>query len=341
MIPFEKYNKNYIIGEVLCIEKFVYWRNSWIGLGMMEMAESNRLMETARHIIITVRKNNAMAMMVKERNIKMLVRDNNFNIRQIAESGQCFRMNRMEDQKYNLIAYGKYLELTQLSKDTVELSCNREEFTNIWEEYFDLKYDYSSIVQGIAHGEDDFLKEAIEFGKGIRILKQEPFEAMISFIISQNKNIPAIKNCIAALCVRYGKKITDPKTGIEYHSFPTPEILGIAKNEDLRCLKTGYRDEYIIRAAQAVSTGAIDLSRLKKCSFKEAVKELKNIHGIGEKVANCVCLYGLHHIEGFPIDVWIARVLKEIYHNEFDQKKYEGYAGIVQQYMFYYMRSKK
>ncbi|MDD3172303.1 MAG: DNA glycosylase [Herbinix sp.] len=276
----------------------------------------------------------------------MIIHNQNFDIMQIADSGQCFRMNYIENKdkkvKYGLVAYGRYLELTQLDPDTVEFSCSEEEFYQIWEEYFDLKYDYGKIVNGLINGEDPFLKEAALYGKGIRILKQEPFEAAISFIISQNKNIPAIKNCIEGICRRYGEQKENKECGrIDYVTFPTAEVLGQAVKEDLRALKTGYRDEYILKAAQAVKTGELDLENLKQCSFEEAVKTLKGIHGIGEKVANCISLYGLHHIEGFPVDVWIQKVLKEIYNNQFDKDKYKGYSGIVQQYMFYYMRHLK
>lgn len=273
----------------------------------------------------------------------MLIRNNNFNIRQIADSGQCFRMNPVKDNDnritYGLVAFGKYLELTQISPDTVELSCSEEEFHQIWEDYFDLNYDYGKIVNTLTAGEDKFLKEAAEYGRGIRILKQEPFEAMISFIISQNKNIPAIKNCIEAICERYGeKKVCRECGGKQYFAFPTAEVLSKAVKEDLRTLKTGYRDEYIIGASGSVADGRLNLNDLRECCFEESVKVLKGIHGIGDKVANCVLLYGLHHIEGFPVDVWIRRILKDIYHDQFDKEKYKGFSGIVQQYMFYYMR---
>lgn len=276
----------------------------------------------------------------------MLIHNQNFNIRQIADSGQCFRMNQIEYKdnldKYGLIAYGKYLELIQISQDTVELSCSEEEFHQIWEEYFDLNYNYSKIVEDLTAGEDEFLQEAAQYGKGIRILKQDPFEAAISFVISQNKNIPAIKSCIEAICERFGeKKPCKECGGISYHTFPTAEVLAQAEINDLRSLKTGYRDEYIKKTAQSVISGELDLEYLKQCSFEEAVITLKSIHGIGEKVANCISLYGLHHVEGFPVDVWIRRVLEEIYHNQFDKDKYRGYSGIVQQYMFYYMRHLK
>lgn len=271
----------------------------------------------------------------------MLLHNNHFNIMQIAESGQCFRMNRLEGDsriRYGLVAYGKYLELEQLSETTVELSCSEEEYEEIWKDYFDICYDYGKVIQELLEGDDQFLRSAAEFGKGVRILRQEPFEAAVSFIISQNKNIPAIKNCIEAICECYGERRYSKECGKEFWSFPTPEVLAQANKEDLRKLKTGYRDEYIIRASQAVLQGELNFEHLKKCSHDDAVKTLKNIHGIGEKVANCISLYGLHHIEGFPVDVWILRVLKEIYTDKFDKDKYAGYAGIIQQYMFYYMR---
>lgn len=273
----------------------------------------------------------------------MRIHNKNFNIQQIADSGQCFRMNRVEDREgqvtYGLIAFGKYLELRQPEEDVVELSCSEEEYELLWKDYFDLEYDYGKIVDELLQGEDSFLKAAAEYGRGIRILKQDPFEAMISFIISQNKNIPAIKNCIEGICKRYGeRRISMECKGVEYYTFPSPAILAAAEKEDLRALKTGYRDEYIIRASQAVASGKIDLLKLSQSTFDEAFLELRKIHGVGEKVANCIALYGLHHIDGFPVDVWILKVLEKIYQNNFDKKKFHGYAGIIQQYMFYYVR---
>jgi N-glycosylase/DNA lyase len=255
-------------------------------------------------------------------------------------------MNRIEDKenrvRYSLIAYGRYIELTQVSWDTVEKSCTEEEFHELWEEYFDLNFDYGKIVRELAEGEDRFLSEASAYGNGIRILKQEPFEAMISFIISQNKNIPAIKACIEAICTRFGERKVNPRCGnISFTAFPAPRTLAEAAKEELRALKTGYRDEYILRASKAAANGDIDFDRLKSCGYKEAVATLMSIHGVGEKVANCIALYGLHHIDGFPVDVWIRRVLDEYYNGSFNKDRYHGYAGIIQQYMFYYIRNRK
>jgi N-glycosylase/DNA lyase len=251
-------------------------------------------------------------------------------------------MNQLEANRYCLIALGRYLELIQREEAVIELSCSEAEYEELWKDYFDLEYDYHHLVETLRTGKDSFLQSAAEYGKGIRILRQDFFEMMISFIISQNKNIPSIKSSVEALCRRYGTPII-AAVGKEdsYYAFPTPQQLARATKEELRELKVGYRDEYILQASRAVADGLLDLSHIQSCSYEEASKALRQIHGIGEKVANCICLYGLHHIEVFPIDVWIKRILEEVYRNEFDLQLYEGQAGIIQQYMFYYMRSMK
>ena len=269
----------------------------------------------------------------------MDIKNTNFDLKQTADSGQCFRMNQTGDNQYGLIAYGKYLNLIRMDEDTVRLGCGEEEYHQIWEGYFDLVYDYGSIIQSLLSGEDRFLSQAAAYGQGIRILRQEPFETMISFIISQNKNIPSIKNCIERLCERFGDYIDcKERPGGGYYTFPKAEILAGAEAGELRKLKLGYRDEYIIKASQAVADGSIDLDELSRCSYEKAFMKLKGIRGIGDKVANCIALYGLHHIEAFPVDVWINKAIKEFYNGSFDSGKYQGYAGIVQQYMFYYIR---
>ncbi len=268
----------------------------------------------------------------------MRIKNKNFDIKQIADSGQCFRLNSVGENKYGLIAFDRYIELEQLDYDLVEISCTTKEYSNIWKAYFDMDYNYGSIVDSLIEGSDEFLREAAAYGRGIRILRQDPFEMLISFIISQNKNIPSIKTCIERICRDYGSCQEDNIRGIAYYTFPSPEIMASAKQEDLRALKLGYRDEYIIGASKAVTSGELNMEALKDCSHEEAVKALKNIKGIGDKVANCISLFGLHHIEAFPIDVWMKRVITEFYNNDFDPGRFAGYAGIVQQYMFYYIR---
>lgn len=269
----------------------------------------------------------------------MIIQSKNFNIKHIADSGQCFRMNQMNQDTYNLVAFGKYIELTQQGPDTIEITCSEEDYETIWKEYFDLSYQYDTIVTSLINGEDIFLREAAAFGSGLRILKQDLFEILISFIISQRKNIPAIKSCIEQLSKKYGDKINHNNQ--TFYTFPTPERLSNAKQSELREIGLGYRDVYILKTSQAVANGDIELLKLKSCSNEEAMNQLKNLPGVGIKVANCVALYGLHQIDAFPIDVWIARILNDIYNNQFELEQYNGYAGIVQQYMFYYIRNKK
>ena len=270
----------------------------------------------------------------------MIIKSDNFNLEQIAESGQCFRMNKLEDEEtYGLVAYHRFIKMRQIDDRTIKFSCSQEEYESIWKDYFDMSYNYLAITKHIEQGEDEFLKKAVSYGSGIRILRQEPFEVLISFIISQNKNIPSIKKGIEGICEKYGRPILSQDSDYVYYSFPSPEKLARAKKEDLRALKLGYRDEYIIEASRAVVDGRLDLDELIKGSHEEAVSKLKQIKGIGDKVANCISLFGLHHIEAFPIDVWIRRVLEDVYDNKFDASKYQGYAGIVQQYMFYYIRA--
>lgn len=270
----------------------------------------------------------------------MIKKIEHFNLKHISESGQCFRMNLIAGNEYGLVAYGKYLKLTQVDEEHVEFHCNEEEYKTIWTEYFDLSYDYKKIYMKLQSEDDIFLKEASSFGSGIRILKQEPYEALISFIISQNKNIPAIKSSIEKISKRYGNEIKVEETGEIYYSFPTPSAIAAATHEELRLAGLGYRDDYLIKTSQAIVDGLINLDELVHATHDHAVMELLKLHGVGIKVANCASLYGLHHIDAFPIDTWIKKILKEIYDNKFQVEKYEGYAGIVQQYMFYYMRNR-
>ena len=274
----------------------------------------------------------------------MIIQSNQFDIQQIADSGQCFRMNPIGHGRYALVAYGNYLELTQLDSKTVELSCDADEFDCLWKAYFDLEYDYGALVDRLEQGKDPFLREAARFGHGLRILHQEPFETLVSFLLSQNKNIPAIKATVEQLCQLYGeaKVWTDPKSGrvVSYYAFPKPSSLAMADPQDLRRTGMGYRDAYILKTAQAVVSGELDLNALQSGGPEESKERLKGLYGVGDKVANCVCLFGLHQLNVCPVDVWIDRVLREVYSGAFDWTPYQDVAGIVQQYMFYYIRRK-
>jgi len=266
----------------------------------------------------------------------MIIKSENFNLKQIADSGQCFRMLEIDKDTYSLVAFDRYIELKQIDDETIELSCDEDEYKEIWHNYFDMDYDYSHIYKRLISGDDEFLRDAASFGKGIRILQQDPFEILISFIISQNKNIPAIMSSIEAISRMFGEeKASGSRT---YYTFPSPKALSMVSLEELREAKLGYRDKYVQNAARLVASGELDLNLLKKSDPRVAFKELNNLLGVGPKVANCISLFGLHHLEMVPVDVWIKRSIEEVYDNKFDWDEYEGYAGIVQQYMFYYMR---
>lgn len=269
----------------------------------------------------------------------MVIENSNFILEHIASSGQCFRMNKIKETEFSVVAGGKLLLLEQLGDNKVSLSCSEEEFEGFWKGYFDLDYDYERVVNSLLTGEDEFLRKAAAYGSGLRILKQELFEILITFIISQRKSIPAIKRCVEELCQRFGERKADTAADMVYYTFPSPESLGKAGKEALRAAGLGYRDEYVRQTALAVAKGDIDLDCLRTLSYEEALKELMKLPGVGVKVANCVALYGLHQIDAFPVDVWIDRILTDIYRNQFDVTRYNGYAGIVQQYMFYYIRS--
>lgn len=259
----------------------------------------------------------------------------NFDLKMIEESGQCFRMKEIADNKYCLIAMNHYLEIEKIDLETFRFSCSQGEFNSIWEEYFDLKTDYSKFATSV-DPEDEFLIEAVKYGSGIRILKQEVWEMIVTFIISQRKSIPSIKNIVERLCVKYGEK--KESHGIIYHTFPSYQVLGELELEDFQDLSMGYRDKYILKAAKDFLYGEIEIEYLKNANYEDAFQALSNLYGVGTKVANCVLLFGLYHIDAFPIDTWIQRIINVIYEGNFPREKYKGYEGIIQQYMFYYAR---
>lgn len=268
----------------------------------------------------------------------MIITSKNFNLEHIAMSGQCFRMHKLEKDKYSLVALGRYIELTQITPDTVEITCEEEEYQRIWKEYFDMGYDYHRIVSSLLTGEDEFLKSAADYGRGLRILKQDVYETLITFIISQRKSIPAIKNCVEALSQMFGQRKKSIHNQIDYYTFPTPEELSNATKGELREAGLGYRDDYLIKTTEAILQGKVDLLKLQHMPYEESIQELMTLSGVGIKVANCVALFGLHHIDAFPVDVWIDRILNQVYNKKFNVNQYSGFAGIVQQYMFYYAR---
>lgn len=243
--------------------------------------------------------------------------------------GQSFRWAKIDAQTVIGKVRDKVITLKQLG-DTVEISATAEEFRNYWAHYFDVYADFSELEK--LADEDKFISKCWEYGKGIHVLHQDLWEMVVSFIISQRNNIPNIKNTIEKLCRHYGEDAINEK-GVK--AFPIPEALvgadELALAELTRC---GYRAEYIIEAADFAVRGG--LNGLSKEPYEKQLNRLKTVRGIGDKVANCVILFGLHNRRAFPIDIWMQRIIDVKYNGRLDTSKYGEVAGVLQQYMFYY-----
>ncbi len=253
------------------------------------------------------------------------------------ECGQCFRWNVDNDGNYIGIACGKICMVRGR-----EIICESEELP-FWHDYFDFDTDYQEIERILT--ERDFsLEKCIKFGKGIRILKQDVWETIISFIISANNNIPRIRKIIETMCRLFGDKLHN-EFGV-FYSFPSAERLSQLKRDDLAPLRAGYRDLYILDAANKIATKEVDIEAFADMPTALVRKELMKIKGIGKKVADCIMLFSLGRHSVFPTDVWIKRILSNVYNvndkdiESFVCDKYGEYAGIAQQYLYYYYRSK-
>lgn len=249
-----------------------------------------------------------------------------FDLDQTLDCGQAFRWKKIRSE-YDCTYTGFFLNdsLTISQKDDYFIlhDTSESEFLNKWVEYFDLNTDYFELKKLFSR--DDTLKKACKFSGGIRLLKQDAWECLCSFIISQNNNIPRIKLIIERLCTHYGY-------------FPTPDELAVETPESIEYLKSGFRAKYIIDAAQKVSSGEVNLEEIKKMPIEEARQKLIAIKGVGAKVSECVLLFGMYRTEAFPVDVWIKRVLERYYPDGFPEFA-KQYAGIAQQYLFHYIRN--
>lgn len=267
-----------------------------------------------------------------------------FNLDHIFDCGQAFRWKKEEDGSYSGKAFGKAINIgfkydgiekskgksKEKSSGTLILkNSSKEDYEKIWKKYLDLDRDYGKIKRELGT-KDSVLKEAIKSGEGIRILNQDLWETIISFIISQNNNIPRIKKCIESLACSFGDGI----------SLPNPEELSILREEELLSIKLGYRSKYLIETAKQVVNNGLPKN----------FDELLELNGVGPKVANCISLFGMHHLESFPIDVWVKRLMNKYY--GFDEKDTKGmeifaqntfgdYGGIAQQYLFYHIRKEE
>ncbi len=254
------------------------------------------------------------------------------------DCGQCFRWQAQDDGSYIGIAGGKAVRISA-DNDTVTIDgCNDEDYKNFWRNYLDADRDYSEIKKAVNTNET--MAKAVAFGGGIRILRQEFFEALISFIISQRSSIPKIKNSVEKISALWGNEIIFE--GKVYYSFPSPEKLASLSEDDLRKTGVGYRAPYIIKAAQAVANGNINADELYKLDTPSAREKLLTLYGVGDKVCDCVLLFSLGKYDLFPADVWIKRVMEESF-NTTDAKKigediFGKYSGFAQQYLFYWRK---
>jgi len=264
--------------------------------------------------------------------------DDDFDLDAIADSGQCFRWERVGAGAYRVLHGARCLRIRALARNAFELDCGAAEYGAVWRDYFDLDEDYRRIRMRIDPAVDPFLFAAAEQQKGIRILRQDPWEALVCFLISQNKNIPAIRRSVALLAETCGMRLED-RSGAAYYAFPGPAEVAAMDAEALRRCGLGYRCAYVHAAAVAVLAGKIDLERLKNADEETTVAALTGLYGVGAKVAGCVSLFGLHHTDAFPRDVWIRRVLAQEYPEGYPFDRYTPYNGVCQQYMFAYSRA--
>ncbi len=268
-----------------------------------------------------------------------------FEPKDIFECGQAFRWTKEEDSSYTTVAYGRVLNVKKEGRDIVFEPCNLKDFQEVWYSYFDLGTDYGKIKKDLS--KDPILKKATEYGQGIRILNQEPFETIISFIISANNQIPRIKKSVEIIAREYGDLIGEFK-GKKYYSFPGPDKLSKVSVEEIReKARVGFRDKRIIATSEMVANGEIDLDKIFDLSKDEGKEELKRLPGVGPKVADCCLLFAFKKGDAFPVDTWVKRVMEYFYLKEetslpkIGKKGAELFgdlAGYAQQYLFYYAR---
>lgn len=280
---------------------------------------------------------------IQKENQIILEETTDFHLGQTLECGQCFHFKKLGDNEYGISAFGRLLHAKQIADKVIFYNTTMDDYRQIWLEYFDLNRDYGQIKKALLSA-DDKLCDAIETMWGIRILQQDFFETLISFIISQNKQIPHIKQIVADISREYGTFLGEIN-GESFYSFPDCHTLKAVGEEELRRLKTGFRAPYICDAAGKVGDGILTEELLCSLNTAEVMGRLMEIKGVGEKVASCVMLFGLGIREEFPVDVWIKRIMEELYfHKDTPREEirmkamemYGKYGGYAQQYLFYY-----
>ena len=282
-----------------------------------------------------------------ENNIVTVDGVNDFTLSQILECGQCFHFDKLDEEVYEVVAFGRAVKMEQTDKVLRIYGSSMEDYEGIWKLYLDMDNDYGLIKQSVIKA-DGALKTAVEEKSGIHILNQDFFETLISFIVSQNKSIPQIKQCVKNISHRFGDEVIG-YNGEAFYVFPDVQRLHDATEEELRECKVGFRAPYIKNATEAVYSGAVTKEKLDELDIAQARELLMTIKGVGEKVANCVLLFGLGRREAFPVDVWMKRIMEQMYFDGKDTKKQdiEAFAvnkfgdlgGYAQQYLFDYART--
>lgn len=262
------------------------------------------------------------------------------------ECGQCFRWIRQKDGSYTGVAKEKVVNVSFEDGIMRIRNSSAEDFKNIWYEYFDLGTDYSRIKEAVAL--DETMEQAVKFGHGIRILRQDIWETLISFIISANNRIPMIMKVVSSISQQYGKKLE--YDGREYYTFPSMDKLSVEDPEELNFCKGGFRCKYIASTSKMIKDGQVDLEGLKDLGTDEARSELTKLPGVGNKVADCTLLYSGTKQDVFPTDVWVKRVMEELYFKReasfseiqaFAAEYFGKLAGYAQQYLFYFARENR
>ncbi|MDD3169145.1 MAG: DNA glycosylase [Eubacteriales bacterium] len=286
-------------------------------------------------MIITEEKNRVIIEGVKD-----------FHLDHTFDNGQCFRWHREEDGSYTGVAFGRAANIGVHDETLILNNVSRKDCREVWRNYLDLDRDYGTIKEMLSEGDPD-MRRAVSYGFGMRILQQDKWETLVSFILSQNNNISRIKKCVEGLCTAHGDSIGEYRGQMRY-AFPTAEAIAALNPEDLDICRLGYRAKYIIETAKQVAEdNGRKLESLGRASAEEAYAYLLSLSGVGPKVANCIMLFSMGKYESFPLDVWIKRVMNQVYHieegnvkrmQEYAAQHFGGYGGIAQQYLFYYAR---
>lgn len=252
-----------------------------------------------------------------------------FSLERTLNCGQCFSFSPTEKGGFCGVVREKVCHVRQ-EGELLRFFGTDEKTAQLWISYFDLDTDYEMICRRICT--DETMKRAVESCAGIRILRQEPWETLCSFILSQNNHIPRIRGIVGRLREMLGKPL-----GNGHYAFPTPEVLASCTPEDLAPLRSGFRAKYLCDAAKKVAGGQLDFSRIASAEHSAAREELMTVYGVGKKVAECTLLYGFHRLESFPEDVWIRRAMQSLY-PEGIPEAWAPYEGVAQQFLFDYVR---